>query len=171
MGPEPGLIGLGDSGIPGDPEQDVVMRPPPLRKLKDPLIPNSNSRSCAESFETLKEPGDLRRLPLVVPAVREREKRQSVRKPPRERAVLRTQRQPRRRGASVECGAFVEPLSVSRRLRCAACTCVTLVTCSTSPACIVARPYSMALQYCNPCHPCRPDRTPSTMSLDRTEEL
>lgn len=75
MGPEPGLIGLGDSESPRDPEQDVVMRPPPLRKLKDPLIPNSNSRSCAESFETLKEPGDLRRLPLVVPAVREREKK------------------------------------------------------------------------------------------------
>ena len=58
-----------------DPQEDVVVRSASLGELEYPLVPNSHASSCALSFDELKEPCDLRRLPAARVPVRKRDEK------------------------------------------------------------------------------------------------
>lgn len=73
--PEGSLVWLPDSVSTGDPEQDVIVRAASLREFEYPLVPNNHASSCALSFDELKEPLDLLRIPALRVPVRKRDEK------------------------------------------------------------------------------------------------
>lgn len=69
--PPPGLIEVWEKKSSWDPEQDVVVRPPALGELKNPLVADLDAVPGRVVLDVLNEFGDVGGVPHPVFAIRE----------------------------------------------------------------------------------------------------